>query len=169
MLKARYLYILLFALPGLVLSGILSFLLSGMTLGILWLFVFGDNPWPAAVESLLPVVFLATFLLAWLACLLGGYYVGKRLEADGGAKKSHILISLGLTALMIVFILLQQWGAGNLGPKTEGQLCHEFCVSQGYSASSTPPRNSGQATCGCLDDTGREALTVPLEGLQPQK
>ena len=46
-MKRRYVYVLLFATPAFLASIIVSLLLFGAAAGVLWLFVFGDNPWPS--------------------------------------------------------------------------------------------------------------------------
>ena len=57
-MKKRYLYSLLLGLPGLFIAGVLSILAFGGLAGILWLYVFGDNPWPAYVEPLTSALFI---------------------------------------------------------------------------------------------------------------
>jgi hypothetical protein len=164
-MKKRYLYALLFGIPGFFVSGIVSMLVFGGVIGILWLFVFGDDPWPVSPDGVLSIILVGTFLALWIVCVLAGYTVGKRLENDPALNWIHVLISGGLTFLLILFIVLQQLSVGNLGPKSEGTLCHEFCTQKGYSASGTPPRDSGDRSCICLDDLGNEALKVPLDSL----
>jgi hypothetical protein len=107
------------------------------------------------------------FLTIWFGTLIAGYVVGKRLESKQAMTKMHILISGGLTLLLIFFILLQQWSVGNLGPKSDSVLCSDFCTEQGYSASGTPPQDSGDRSCICYDKSGNEALNVPWTRLDP--
>src|SRR5512139_3664292 len=166
-MKKRYLYALLFGIPGLFVSGMIALFVFGGVIGILWLFVFGDDPWPVSPDGVLSIILVGTFLALWIAFIIAGYMVGKRLENDPALNWSHILISGGLTFLLILFIVLQQLSVGNLGPKSEGTLCHEFCIQKGYSASGTPPRDSGDRSCICLDDLGNEGLKVPLDSLVP--
>jgi hypothetical protein len=71
--------------------------------------------------------------------------------------------------MFILFIVVQQFRVGNIGPKSEGVLCSEFCSRQGYFASGIPPEDSGERTCSCLDDAGNEALKVPLESITSDK
>ncbi|HET9914302.1 MAG TPA: hypothetical protein VFQ13_20580 [Anaerolineales bacterium] len=167
-MKKRYLYALLFGIPSFFVSGIVALLVFGGLMGILWLFVFGDDPWPVSPDGGLSIILVGTFLALWIASIIAGYTVGKRLENDPALNWIHILISGGLTFLLILFIVLQQLSVGNLGPKSEGTLCHEFCTQKGYSASGTPPRDSGDRSCICLDDLGNEALKVPLDSLAPE-
>jgi hypothetical protein len=165
-MKKRYLYSLLFGIPGFFIAGIISLVLFGTAFGVLWLFIFGDNPWPTSIESILSVVVVLIFLSLWIGSTAAGYRIGKRREADPIINKSHILISTALTVMFILFILFQQWSAGNIGPKSDATLCSDYCVRQGYSASGMPPLNSGYRTCSCYDDSGKEALKTPLDRIQ---
>lgn len=167
MMKKRYLYALLFGIPGLFGAGITSLLFFGAVIGVLWLFIFGDNPWPVSVEQVFPVVFVIAFVLLWGACIVIGYSLGKTLEKDPTLNKNHVLLSAVLTAIFILFIIFQQWRVENIGPKSETILCSDYCSAQGYSGSGMPPRNSGDQTCSCYDSSGKEALKIPLEKLKP--
>ena len=166
-MKKRYLYLILFGVPGLIIALIASFLLSGLALGVLWLFVFGDSPWPAYAETILAVFFVFTFLTAWAATLVLGFVIGKRLEKTTALNWNHIWVSTGITVLLVLFILVQQLSLGNLGPKSEAERCMDFCVQEGYSASSTYSEDATQRTCRCVDKSGEEGLTIPLDDLQP--
>ena len=166
-MKKRYLYSLLFGIPGFFVAVIISFVVFGAAAGMLWLYFFGDNPWPASTEKMLPGLFSLTFLIIWISSIALGFVVGKRLEKDPQLNRSHILISSGLTILLILFIVLQQLSVGNLGPKSESALCSDFCRLQGYSGSGMPPKDSGDRTCSCYDNLGNEALKVPLDDIDP--
>jgi hypothetical protein len=160
-MKRRYIYTLLFGVPGLVAAAIITLTLFGVAMGVLWLFVFGDNPWPESGNAALIVIFLSVFLGAWGACLLLGYHVGKRREQDVALNRNHVLISAGLTALLVLFIIAFQVSNGNLGPKSAETRCGEFCSTKGYSASLVTPRNDPQRACSCLDAQGSAVITIP--------
>jgi hypothetical protein len=159
----------LVGIPGLVAALIVSALFLGMAAGTLWLFVYGDNTWPAWVESALPLSFAMVFMTVWLASLVAGYIMGKRMEQKPVFNKSHVVISAGITALSIAFIVFYQIGVGNIGPKSDETRCSEYCTQQGYSASSVSPRDAGTRTCGCLSSTGNEVITVPVSELGANK
>ncbi len=161
----RYLYSLLFGLPGLFISGILSILLFGAVAGILWLFIFGDDPWPAAAQTAISALFVLVFLVVWIGFILLGYWFGRRLENDPALNRSHVLLSAGLTLLFVLFILLYQWNVGTIGPNPDSVLCSDFCSQHGYSGSGMPPESSGSRLCTCYDDSGDESLTIPLDHL----
>ena len=164
-MKKRYLYALLFGIPGLFVSGVIALFVFGALMGVLWLFVFGDNPWPLSTDKVLPTLLVLVFLLLWIASIMTGYAIGKRLESDPTLNRVHILISGGLTLLFILFIVVQQFSVGNLGPKSDSMLCSDFCTQRGYSASGTPPQNSGDRSCICYDNSGNEALKVPWDSV----
>ncbi len=163
MMKKRYLYTLLFGIPGLFVAGLIAIFVFAALTGILWLYVFGDNPWPASSETMIAVLFVAVFGVLWIGFIALGYLVGKKLETDPQLNKRHVLISVGLTLLFILLMVFQQWSVGNLGPKSDSVLCSEFCSRHGYSASGMPPQNSGDRTCSCYDASGNEALQIPID------
>ena len=166
-MKKRYLYAVLFGIPALFAAGIVSIILFGGFLGILWLYVFGDNPWPPLAEAILSVLFVLLVLILWVVSILLGYWVGKRLETDPRLNRNHVLISAGLTLLFLLLMILQQFSVGNLGPKSDSRLCSDFCATHGYSGSGMPPEISGERVCSCYDDAGNEALRIPLDHLSP--
>jgi hypothetical protein len=166
-MKKRTLYALLFGVPGFFLAGIITLVVFGASVGFLWLFVFGDNPWPDSTETLLTALILVTFLVLWLGIIFVGYQTGRRLESDPALNRNHALLSAGITLLFILFIVFQQWSAGNLGPKSDTVLCSDYCIAKGYAGSGMPPRDSGDRTCSCYDSSGNETLKVPLDRIDP--
>jgi hypothetical protein len=166
-MKKRYLYSLLFGIPGFFVAVIISFVVFGVAAGILWVYVFGDNPWPAFTEKILPSLFGLVFLITWIAFIVIGFVIGKRLEKEVRLNKGHMLISGGLTLMFILFIVLQQFSVGNLGPKSESVICSDYCSLKGYSGSGMPPQNSGDRSCSCYDNFGNEVLKVPLDSIDP--
>ena len=166
-MQKRYLYSLLFGIPGLFIAGIISFVVFGVAVGMLWLYFFGDSPWPVSTENMLPGLFVLTFLILWITSIMIGFVIGKGLEKDPLLNKRHMLVSGGLIVLFVLFIVLQQLSVGNLGPKSESVLCSDFCSLQGYSGSGTPPKDSGDRSCSCYDNLGNEVLKVPLDSIDP--
>jgi hypothetical protein len=166
-MKKRYLYALLFGIPGFFVAGMIALFVFGAVMGGLWLFVFGDNTWPFSMDILLPVLRVVVFLLLWVGFITLGFVIGKRFEKDTTWHWKHVLVSGAVTLLFILFIILQQWSVGNLGPKSDSALCSDYCTRQGYSASGLPPLNSGDRSCSCYDNAGDEALKVPLDKINP--
>jgi hypothetical protein len=156
------LYLLLYALPALLFSGIAAMALFGAAAGALWLFAFGDNPWPQAAQTALGLGFAVSWLSLWLGLLLLAFLRGRQLGAAAPLPRRDVLAAAGATVLALAIIVLQQWRVGNLGPRSDGERCSQFCQDKGFAGSSMPPRNSGVATCGCVDAQGHEAVTVPI-------
>ena len=165
-MKKRYIYSLLFGIPGLFIAGFISILIFAAFAGVLWIFIFGDNPWPPASQAIISILFVGTFVVLWIGFIILGYIIGKRLEKDPGFHRAHIAISAGLTLLFLLFMVLYQWRVGNIGPQSDSLICSDFCTQHGYSGSGMPPSTSGSRLCSCYDDSGNEALTIPLDHLE---
>lgn len=161
-MKKRYLYVLLFSAPALLAAVIIATVLFGAVAGLLWIFVFGDNPWPPTADTVLTAVLVLACTALWLAMLYAAYVVGKKQEAQATLNTRHVMIAVGVTVLLVLLAVAHQWRVGNLGPKSNGELCADFCRDQGFAGSGMPPRDAGAATCSCFDAQGREAMKVPM-------
>ncbi|MDQ1331615.1 MAG: hypothetical protein QG578_1883 [Thermodesulfobacteriota bacterium] len=168
-MKKRYLYALLFGIPGFFVSVIISFIVFGAAAGISWIYLFGDDPWPAAIEKVLPILFVITFLIAWITSVIFGFAAGKKLEKNPDLNKKHILVSIGVTIAPILLMILHQFSVGNIGPKPDSILCSDYCAQKGYAGSGMPPRDSGDRSCSCFDNSGREVLKVPIDSIDTGK
>jgi hypothetical protein len=73
---------------------------------------------------------------------------------------------MGATLLLIVIMLLHQFSIGNLGPKSDGQLCNEYCSGLGYDMSSMSPRDLGEQICSCIGRNGEEEKSLSIEDLR---
>jgi hypothetical protein len=114
-MKARHSYPLLFLLPSAMLAaGVLVFVAAAGA-GVLWIYVYGDNEWPASARSAL--MWLASICAAssFLALIAASYRFGKAREASGGVSRSHMRWALGLSLGLPLLALLHQWQVGNLG------------------------------------------------------
>ena len=96
-------------------------------------------------------------------------YYWKNLEENSDFNKKHIMFSVGLTIAPIFLIVLHQLSVGNIGPKSDNMLCSDFCSQNGYSASGMPPKNSGERSCICFDDSGNEIMRVPIDSIVPSE
>lgn len=161
-MQRRYVYLLIFGGPALLVAIVVATLLFGAATGILWLFVFGDDPWPAYAEAVLTAAFVLGCLTLWALFLSAAYAAGKAQEARATLNPRHVIGAVGVTALLVLIVVTHQWQVGNLGAKSAGVLCAEFCQAKGYAGSGMPPRDAGAAICSCIDGQGREALTLPL-------
>ncbi len=166
-MKKRHQFVLLYAVPALLVALLASFALFGAAAGVLWIFVYGDNPWPAQAGTALAVGFGAAFVCLWGAFLAMAYRAGRKQEERAGAGSGHALTAAAISACAILFMLLYQWRVGNIGPRPDSVACADYCRSRGYAGSGTPPRNAAEQTCSCHDAQGREALKLPMSGVKP--
>lgn len=114
-MKARYAYPLLFVLPSAMASVIAGVLVAAAGAGVMWVFVYGDNPWPSHAGTLLMVgaSIFAMLVLCGLVAL--SFRIGKARESHGGLSRSHVFIALALSVGLPLLVLVHQWQVGNLG------------------------------------------------------
>jgi hypothetical protein len=166
-MRRRYLYVLMFSVPALLASVIIAVAVIAGAAGALWLFVYGDNPWPESADTTLIVLFAIACVASCVVCLSVAYAAGRRQEESAALSRTHVAASVGATALLVALIVAHQWGVGNVGTPSDSVLCSQFCAAKGYSGSGMPPRDSGIRTCSCYDAQGREAVKAPLEETSP--
>ncbi|NNU80290.1 hypothetical protein HMH01_07535 [Halovulum dunhuangense] len=70
---------------ALLLGPLLALGVLGTLMGVLWLHVFGDDPWPAAVDWAVPVLGVAILAATALGCGLFALRLGRRREALAAA------------------------------------------------------------------------------------
>lgn len=114
-MKARHAYLLLFFVPSVMLAAIAAALAAAAGAGVLWLFVYGDDPWPASANTVAMSVALLAGVVVLAALLLLARQVGKRQEGREGLRRAHVLVALGLSVGLPSLVLFQQWQVGNLG------------------------------------------------------
>ena len=164
MRKRRYLYVLLFAAPTFLLALIAGVMLLGASAGVLWLFVFGDGPWPSEADTLLTSLFVLGTAAFWIAQLSVAYAVGKREETKVSLNKTHVLISVGATMALAALIALRMSGVG-FGGLPDSLVCADHCLATGATGSGMPPRDSGDRTCSCYDAEGRVITSIQLQNV----
>jgi len=114
-MKARFSYPLLFLVPSVMVSALVAILAVGAGAGILWIFVFGDDPWPEVAETWLLGLLISVFTLVLTALVWASYEFGKRQEPLDGLAGKHIVIAIAVTILLPALVLLRQWRIGALG------------------------------------------------------
>ena len=127
-MKARYSYPLLFLAPSAMVALAAAFMVVAFGAGVLWIFVYGDDPWPESANTSLVVLAAAASAITLGVLVALCYWYGKRREVSGGMTRAHMLSALGLTLGLPLLALLHQWQVGNLGN------------------SSVPPNNSSKPT-----------------------
>src|SRR5262245_54866968 len=160
--KRRHLYVLLFAVPALLVSIIAGAMMLAASAGALWLFVFGDDPWPAMTNTLLGAVFIMGATLLWVALLFVAYTVGKQQEARPTFNTWHLALSIASIVVLVAILAVRLTGIRLSGPPSDTEACATLCRGEGFVASGMPPRNSGDRTCNCYDGQGRVARRIPL-------
>jgi len=158
-------YTLLFLVPGCFASLLIAAVVAAAFYGALWLYVFGDEAWPAWTGQAVSGVMVLVFCCLWISTAVAGYVVGRRLESVPGFQNRHVWLAVGATLLPIAAMVFHQLSVGNLGPKSDSQLCSEHCTKLGFSASSVPPRNSGDRSCRCLGERGEPVDSVAKDEL----
>jgi hypothetical protein len=71
-MKKRYIYTLLFLVPGLPISLLITAAVFAVAFGALWLYVFGDSRWPAWTGQLMPALMLVAFSSLWVGAMMTG-------------------------------------------------------------------------------------------------
>lgn len=121
-MKARYSYPLLFLLPSAMAAAAVALLVVAVGSGVLWIFVFGDDPWPSAANTALTSAAACTAIVTFVWLLTLTYRTGKRRESAGGLHRSHALLALGLSVGLPFLALLHQWQVGNLAANSASQI-----------------------------------------------
>ncbi len=106
----------LYLLVGLVLGGLAALAVMiqafALTAGVSWLYLFGDDPWPAHAEWILAGASLAAGLATLGAGLGMGYAFGRRCESspqpERARRRAHGLL-LGGLALWLLVVTLTIW------------------------------------------------------------
>jgi hypothetical protein len=92
-----------------------AFVVVAAGAGVFWLFVFGDDPWPASANTVLMGVAVIASALTWIALVAAGYRFGRHRETTGGVRRRHVLVMLAVSVLLPLLVLLQQWQVGHFG------------------------------------------------------
>lgn len=166
-MKRRYVYLLLFGPSALLASAMGAVTVFGAAAGVAWLFLFGDDPWPATGETALVAIAIATFTALLLVLLRLAYVLGRKEEESARLNAGHVAISLGAALLLVGAGAYHQVRVGNLGVPHESIVCADFCRDAGFTGGSQmPPRNAGARVCICLDARGREAANVSIDEIR---
>jgi hypothetical protein len=168
-MKRRFVYLLLFGLPTLITAAMVSVALFGVITGALWIFVLGDDPWPASAGSAVGVITTLVFAGVSIILLTIAYRTGKQQENYSSFNKKHLAFSLAATLALIGIATGHQYSVGNFGTPSYSVMCADYCRAQGFNASSLPPRDQGLRLCRCLDSHGAEAVTIPFDQIFTNK
>ncbi|MGE4054088.1 MAG: hypothetical protein AB7F99_04750, partial [Vicinamibacterales bacterium] len=162
MLKRRYLYVLIFAVPALLVALIGAATMVAAVAGGLWIWAFGDNPWPPVADTILGTVLVVSGGGIWLLLLSLAYMLGKEQESRPALNMRHVAISVGATAVLAALIAIRVTGVSLTGERSDSLVCSDFCQAEGFAGSGMPPADSGDRTCSCYDAQGQEARRIDL-------
>jgi hypothetical protein len=168
-MKRRQLYVAMFALPALMVSAAFAAGAVAGGAGLLWIFVFGDNPWPRGTGWVLAIIGIIAFAVVWAMLLALAHAAGRREEQAPRLNRAHVTIAVALTVVLAAsgFAL---WKRGTSArASSDEEVCSAFCRSEGFSASGMPPKNSGDRTCSCYDGQGKETRDVPLDQIRRRR
>jgi hypothetical protein len=103
----RHAYLLAGILWALVLAPLAAVAAIGVAAGFTWLFLFGDNPWPAAANGVLLALGAAAGLAVAAACVGIAYALGRRkAQAPDGGTASAPRRALALSVVPVVLGLI---------------------------------------------------------------
>ena len=105
-LKIRHLYLIVSLLWALILGPTAGLIVFGTSAGIVWLYVFGDNPWPTATDWILPFLGIAGAVMTAIAVIWIGYQRGKQREASPRANPKSEWRRAMMLLIAPVFLML---------------------------------------------------------------
>ena len=155
--------------PGIVIAFIVSAVMVGAAAGFLWIFVYGDESWPAISQTILGGIFALAFLIILAIFINLGLRVGKREEQSARINRTHIFVSILATLIPLGILVLHQLSVGNLGPESDSSRCGNYCLALGYKGSGMPPRDSGEVFCSCYGDVVAEVKGFGAQFLLARK
>lgn len=158
-MRKRGIYAGLFALPGLLAALVLASLISGHAATELWQHAFGDTPWTAPAGYRPLTGFVITALLAWTAFIALGYLLGRKLEAEPGLQRSHLLLAALVTLAIMAAVSVHQLRRSTALHRVRSAHCSDFCRQNGFSASRVTSLPGG-GSCACLDGHGRRIISL---------
>lgn len=91
---------------ALFLAPVVAYTVLGVVLGVLWLWVFGDDPWPAATGWVIPVLCLAVLLTTAAGCILVAHRHGRRREIAARDDKAREWRRIGLWTLVPLVLIV---------------------------------------------------------------
>jgi len=168
-MKQRYLYSIIFGLPGLIVSVYLSFIPGGAIAGFFWIYVFGDNRWPDWTNWIgwaLWLITIITFIFIQFFITLIGYRTGKKRESKNiPTNYLHVTSSIALFIVLTISMIYYQRGyLINAPPST---ICSNLCLQKAYTSSYYGPDllnlNSGTNICKCLDSDAQNLNPIEIE------
>lgn len=90
-----------------------AYTVLGGVAGVLWLYVFGDNPWPAATDWMIPVIGLLVLVSTAACCISYAYKYGRekeiKAEKDCGREWRRVLMWTLAPLVLIAVTAVAFW------------------------------------------------------------
>ena len=102
--RSRAIYALAGLVWGLLLGALAAWAVMATAVGVSWLYLFGDDPWPEAVSRVIPLAGLAAFLGALALCTALGLRSGRHAERGEPAETRRRRVQ-GIRLLAIGLLL----------------------------------------------------------------
>jgi hypothetical protein len=160
-MKKRFVYSLLFGIPGCLTSlpvslfVFIDFIDFVDTHDIVWVKSMSDG-----VLFCIPIfLFLGLLTIS----VVMGYRTGRKLEGEPKLNRKHLWTAGILT--LFLFTAIFQWIAGEIRQESDSDRCSKICLRSGFSISITT-LNNPERTCYCSDSSGN-SITFPLGNIDP--
>lgn len=170
-MRKRYIYALLYGIPGFFASIpllLVSFLIfcNPLDAG-----KFGPHTFCGGMNSFAKIIPIF-FLPWWIISIWMGFIAGKKYEKNKTLNRKHVLTSLITTIVLILIITafyLRSREANR--PNPDFKKCDDFCSQKGYPQSSmgypgTP--DPSKVSCSCYANDGKHMLKIPFSQISPQ-
>jgi hypothetical protein len=167
-MNKKIVYMLLFGLPGLVFSFMISLFVIGAIGGAQWLWgvdfgeAFNEYGW---------IIFsIVIFLVLWIISIYLGYQAGSKYAVSQAMNKKHLSISLIVFVALIIFSLVFLF-QDRLIPESIGGKCMDYCEEEYGSKSSGiehmgTPDDKSDDVCSCSDpETFKNVGNLSVEEL----
>ena len=160
-MRRRNAYLLLFGAPALLASLLVGAIVLVFALAVFWVFIFGDDTWPAYTNYLLAALFIGSAGTTFVVLLYHAYAAGQRQEQAPSTSGFHVALAVASTLALLAVPALYVWHSSQADQTPEG-ACAFYCTNRGFPSSGMPPRNSGDKTCTCYRPDGGVGASFPL-------
>lgn len=114
-MKARFSYLLLFLVPGVMAAGLVALAAGAVLALVLWILVYIDRIESGLADMLILIGVAGAFIVALVALLYLAYKFGKSREPLGGPSGRHVAFAIVSALFFPAIVALHQWSVGNLG------------------------------------------------------
>jgi DMSO reductase anchor subunit len=134
----------LISIPSFLAALLPSLFIAGAVGGALWIWVYGDNTWPALAEIIIVISFVSSWAVIG-ALLTRHLYRHPRVQKLTLGQLVLLVVLFSVLAVGVLF--LHQWLNGNL---SSPHPCSSNCQAKGFSSSVIEYGDNGEEKCTCL-------------------